>query len=126
MAGKAEAGGGGAGVAEAMRGAISESGTDPRRDKGTAADQRDGRRKWWWWREPVASWGSSFCWSVCDYSPPNTPINSLIRLSICLPSTGFPLPASSSPLDPPSCFLPTRHYGLILAAQDRMDISTIM
>lgn len=59
-------------------------------------------------------------------TPPNTPINILIRLSICLPSTVVPLPASSSPLDPPSCFLLTRHHVLILAAPFRMaDLSTI-
>lgn len=78
-----------------------------------------------------ASWDSSaFCWSVCDDSPPpqkkNTPISILIRLSICLPSTVVPLPASLSPVDPPSCFLLTRHHVLILAAPFRTaDLSTI-
>lgn len=59
------------------------------------------------------------CVMTAPPPPPNTPINILIRLSICLPSTVVPLPASSSPVDPPSCFLLPRHHVLILAAPFR-------
>lgn len=77
-----------------------------------------------------ASWDSSaFCWSVCDDSPPPPSKHSHQHshpLSICLPSTVVPLPASSSPVDPPSCFLLTRHHVLILAAAFRTaDLGTM-
>lgn len=74
---------------------VCECETDPSREMGAAADKGDGRRKWWRWRAARASGQLGLLFllqHVGDYSRKHSHQHSHPPLTICLPSTGFPLP----------------------------------